>query len=201
MTWRRTRCAHDDAGDSHDLNLQDMDPDTGFFMQKPDRPRAEGFIWQKLREPRSYDYKKTENKGYNERLRMPKFNFDEQQVEAVITFVLGLVAEPPATQYVYQPSPRRQAIVEGQKVLEKFNCGGCHMLQMEQWKLAYEPGDFGDPRRSPTIRSSVPKFTPQQLRPRWPPTRAVCVMPRSRAYPSSSRHRFAESHRRRRCAG
>ena len=37
----------------------------------------EGFIWQKLRAPRSYDYKKTENKGYNERLRMPKFNLDD----------------------------------------------------------------------------------------------------------------------------
>ena len=50
--------------------------------------------------PRSYDFKKTENKGYNERLRMPQFNFNEDEIEAVMTFVLGLVAEPPAPQYV-----------------------------------------------------------------------------------------------------
>ena len=44
----------------------------------------------------------TENKDYIERLRMPKFNLTDKQREAVITFVLGLVAEPPAAQYVYK---------------------------------------------------------------------------------------------------
>ena len=38
---------------------------------------ASASFWQKLHKPRSYDYKKTENKGYNERLRMPQFNLDQ----------------------------------------------------------------------------------------------------------------------------
>ena len=62
-----------------------------------------GFLWQKLRDPRSYDYLKTETKGYDERLRMPKFPFNEDDIEAIETFVLGLVADPPAKEYIYRP--------------------------------------------------------------------------------------------------
>ena len=31
-----------------------------------------GFLWQKLRMPRSFDYQTTRNKRYDERLRMPQ---------------------------------------------------------------------------------------------------------------------------------
>jgi cytochrome c2 len=102
-----------------------------------------GFLYQKLREPRSYDFLKTENKKYNERLRMPQFPFNEQEREAVMTFVLGLVADPPAPKYVYQPNERRQAIIQGEKVLEKYNCQSCHILNMDQYTLAFPPEYFG----------------------------------------------------------
>ncbi|HEX5105682.1 MAG TPA: hypothetical protein VFV87_17805, partial [Pirellulaceae bacterium] len=82
-----------------------------------------GFIYQKLKEPRSYDYEKTENKRYNERLRMPQFNFTVEEREAIITFVLGLVAEPPREKYLFQPDERQAALMAGQKALEKYNCG------------------------------------------------------------------------------
>lgn len=102
-----------------------------------------GFIYQKLKEPRSYDYDKTLNKSYNDRLRMPQFSFDLHQREAIITFVLGLVAEPPSAKYVYKPSPRTKAILDGKRVLEKYNCAGCHILQGERWELSFKPGTFG----------------------------------------------------------
>ncbi|HUG19212.1 MAG TPA: c-type cytochrome, partial [Planctomycetaceae bacterium] len=63
-----------------------------------------GFAWQKLRQPRSYDFEKVSTKGYDERLRMPKFPFSHQQIEQVTTFLLGLVAEPPSEEYVYRPA-------------------------------------------------------------------------------------------------
>lgn len=103
-----------------------------------------GFIYQKLREPRSYDFEKTKNKKYNDRLRMPEFPFDNEEREAVITFVLGLVAEPPTEKYVYQPDERTEAIIAGKQVLETFNCGGCHVLEGEQWKLSVSPELFGE---------------------------------------------------------
>ena len=91
------------------VSPESVDPDTGFFLEKLLAHEREGFLWQKLRAPRSYDYKKAENKTYNERYRMPKFPFDDAQREAVMTFVLGLVAEPPAPQFVHRPDAREQA--------------------------------------------------------------------------------------------
>lgn len=89
-----------------------------------------GFIWQKLRAPRSYDYQKTETKGYDERLRMPKFPLKEDEIEAIATFVLGLVADPPAEEYVYTPDERAKNRIEGEFLLAKYNCTGCHMVEL-----------------------------------------------------------------------
>ena len=93
--------------------------------------QREGFLRQKLLEPRSYDYEKVANKGYNDRLRMPQFPWAagvvetearekqrNQEIEAIMTFVLGLVAEPPGSEYIYKPKPRREAIVQGEQVLK-----------------------------------------------------------------------------------
>lgn len=49
--------------------------------------------------------------------------------EAVMTFVLGLVAEEVPLQYLSKPKAESKDIVEGRKVLEKFNCAGCHQVQ------------------------------------------------------------------------
>jgi len=151
------------AEGGHHLDFKDLDPSTGYFMKKLFGHEREGFVWQKLRAPRSYDYKKTENKGYNERLRMPQFNIGPVEREQVITFVLGLVAEPPAQQYVYKPTRRRAAIVEGSKVIDKFNCKGCHAFQMDRWDLAYAPGDFSDPPKFNDYAFLDAHFTPKQI--------------------------------------
>lgn len=137
-----TAHADEEHGGHGHLDPADFDPDTSYFIQSLNSHSRDGFIWQKLRMPRSYDYKTTRNKGFNERLRMPKFPFDKEQREAVITFVLGLVNEAPGEKYVYQPDERQKAIVEGRQVLERFNCGGCHTLRMEEWQLAFEDGMF-----------------------------------------------------------
>jgi hypothetical protein len=151
-------------GHTH-LSFLDLPPDAGYFMEKLFGHERQGFIWQKLREPRSYDFKKTQNKGYNERLRMPQFTgLNDAQRESIITFVLGLVAEPPAREYVYRPTPRRDAIVQGLQVIEKFNCTGCHALSMERWDLAYAPGDFADPSEIVDFPFLAPHFSPQEIK-------------------------------------
>lgn len=132
------------GGHGH-LDPADFDEDTSYYIQALNSHSRDGFIWQKLRMPRSYDYKTTRNKGFNERLRMPKFPFDADEREAIITFVLGLVNEAPADKFVYHPSPEQQAIVDGRTVLERFNCAGCHTLDMEQWQIAFEEYQFDSP--------------------------------------------------------
>ena len=71
--------AYGRTGDPPHFNPESVDPDTGFFVQKLLGHEREGFLWQKLRAPRSYDFKKAENKKYNERYRMPQFPFDPKR--------------------------------------------------------------------------------------------------------------------------
>lgn len=101
-----------------------------------------GFLWQKLRNPRSYDFKKVETKGYDERLRMPKFPFDERQIEAIATFVLGLTAEPPAEEYVYRPQGADKARIDGEKLITRFNCASCHLLELPAVTFAANAAEY-----------------------------------------------------------
>ena len=142
---------------------ESVDPDTGFFLEKLLAHEREGFLWQKLRQPRSYDYKKAENKSYNERYRMPQFPFDAKQREAVMTFVLGLVAEPPAPQFIYKPSPREEARLHGLVVAEQYNCGGCHTLRMDRWDLRYKPESLGEAQEVADYPFLSPHFSPQEV--------------------------------------
>jgi len=126
-----------------------------------------GFIWQKLRAPRSYDYEKTETKGYDERLRMPKFPLKEDEIEAIATFVLGLVAEPPAAEYVYTPDERAKNRIEGEFLLAKYNCTGCHMVELPKITFGADleqisPTEMGAADHELAVELLLKLRTPQQ---------------------------------------
>ena len=70
---------------------------------------------------------------------MPKFPFDEEQIEAIATFVLGLVADPPAKEYLYIPDGAAKARIEGERMIDRYNCAGCHMLDMPKIRYAVDP--------------------------------------------------------------
>ena len=138
----------------HPEDDEQLDP---YFVRLINEHDRAGFAMQKLRQPRSYDFKNVTNKSYNERLRMPRFPLSAEQREAVVTFVLGLTAQPPVAEYVHRPEGRTQAIVEGRQVLEKYNCGGCHVLEPERWSLAFQASDL----RAQPLSITYP-FMPQQ---------------------------------------
>ena len=121
--------------------------------------RRDGFLYQKLAEPRSYDYEKYQNRPWDDRLKMPQFRFahsypkpgekpeafqkraaqeEHDAREAVMTFVLGLVAEPINPKFVYQPSADRKHEVRGVQVLEKYNCVGCHTVKPGVFETTYK---------------------------------------------------------------
>jgi mono/diheme cytochrome c family protein len=122
-------------------------PYEAFFLHALEHHQREGFLHQKLVEPRSYDYHRS--RTWDDRLRMPQFKFargvakplegetqeqaeareESDAREAVMTFILGLVAEPTPARYVYSPAPDKLAEVKGRQVLEKYNCAGCHELR------------------------------------------------------------------------
>ncbi|HVS36581.1 MAG TPA: hypothetical protein VMS17_13535 [Gemmataceae bacterium] len=118
------------------------------FYDALEHHTREGFLHQKLTEPRSFDYNRL--RAWDDRLRMPQFRFarsrprpgetseateareereEAEAREAVMTFILGLTAEPIPLKYVNTPSPDALAEAQGRKVLEKFNCIGCHQVR------------------------------------------------------------------------
>ena len=122
-------------------NSGNRETSAAFYVESLLHHGRPGFLWQKLRQPRSYDFKMIETKPYDDRLRMPKFPFSEDDIDAIATFVLGLVAEPPAPEYLYNPSGAAGARIHGEKLIEKFNCSGCHMLELPKVRYAVDPND------------------------------------------------------------
>jgi mono/diheme cytochrome c family protein len=56
-----------------------------------------------------------------------------------MTFILGLVAEPIPSKFVYSPRPERAAEVRGRAVLDKYNCGGCHQVRPGVYEFKKTP--------------------------------------------------------------
>ena len=130
-----------------------------FYLLQLKAGHRAGFAFQKLREPRSYDFRRTEKKRYTERLRMPQFSLDNADREAIITFLLGLTADPPARQYTYVPDAQHRAWIEGREVLDQYRCKTCHILEPERWSVAFPPGELRsqpDVPQYPFLRTRFP---------------------------------------------
>jgi len=137
--------------------------DREFYLDAIAEGRREGFLWQKLRQPRSFDFKKTEHKGYNEQLTMGRFSFAPNEREQVMTFVLGMVADPPGEPYIHSPDRRSKAIAEGRRVLDRYGCAECHTLRMPRWRFRYDPESWGGPISSETFDFVEPRFAPEAV--------------------------------------
>lgn len=135
----------------------------GFYVESLLHHGRPGFLWQKLRQPRSYDFKMVETKPYDDRLRMPKFPFSEEDIDDIATFVLGLVAEPPAPEYLYNPSGPAGARIRGEQLIEKYNCSGCHMLELP--KVRYAADIDGITASDPSVEYPLALELLQKLRP------------------------------------
>jgi mono/diheme cytochrome c family protein len=128
-------------------------PHEQFYIDALHHHTREGFLHQKLSEPRSYDFNRL--RTWDDRLRMPQFKFARSHIkplegetqeqaeareeaearEAVMTFILGLVAEPIPAKFVYDPVPDRLAEVKGRQILDKYNCAGCHQIRSGVYEI------------------------------------------------------------------
>jgi cbb3-type cytochrome oxidase cytochrome c subunit/peptidoglycan hydrolase CwlO-like protein len=119
-------------------NRDGTDP---FYLEKVNHESRIGFLYQKLHRPRSYDYRKKSEtyKTWDDRLRMPQFAWanDRAAVEEVMTFVLGLTGEKIGARYLpaNRYKPAQMALAQGAKVLNRYNCAGCHVLEMPKFKV------------------------------------------------------------------
>jgi len=129
-----------ERGEFKNAAEKDRELSAAFYYESLTHHGRPGFLWQKLRQPRSYDFKTVETKSsYDDRLRMPKFPFSEEEIDAIATFVLGLTAEPPATEYMYNPTGPAGAKIRGENLIKQYNCTGCHVLEMPEIKYGTDP--------------------------------------------------------------
>jgi cytochrome c551/c552 len=92
-----------------------------------------GFFERKIVEPGIYDHDK--EKEAKDRLRMPKPHMPPEWRNALTTFLLGSVGPEGAnvpTSLFYKPDDRRKAVQEGWWIIKKYNCMGCHNVQVGQ---------------------------------------------------------------------
>ena len=144
-------------GEGDDAKKVTKLPYEKFYKDAVEERFREGYLNQKLLDPRSYDYNRI--RAWDDRARMPQFRFsrirknagesaadfearqmkeEAEAREAVMTFILGLVGEAAPDKMRNIPKGDRLAEVKGRQVLENFNCGGCHLIRPGEFKLKYD---------------------------------------------------------------
>jgi cytochrome c2 len=104
---------------------------------KLDHEYREGWLMRKLHAPRSFDLEKIKNP--KEKLRMPYFAFTDEQVEAIATFVVGLVDDE-VQRARMNPSAEEHAMDVGLRAIRQKNCAACHVLEPGQVVFRDEEG-------------------------------------------------------------
>lgn len=93
-----------------------------------------GFFERKIFRPSIYDVGK--EKDPKDKLRMPQPYLTEEWRVALTTFLLGSVgtegANVPSSLFYTPQDQRRQDVQNGWWVIKKYNCQGCHQLQVGQ---------------------------------------------------------------------
>ncbi|HEY0730591.1 MAG TPA: c-type cytochrome, partial [Pyrinomonadaceae bacterium] len=104
---------------------------------RPDQPHKpwynhKGFFERKIMQPSIYDEGK--EKDPKDKLRMPQPYLTPEWRVALTTFLLGSVgtegSNVPSTLFYTPQDQRRQDIQNGWWVIKKYNCQGCHQIQV-----------------------------------------------------------------------
>jgi len=115
---------------------EDGDDPLKLHEDKKERPwyNHKGFFEHKLAKPGIYDVGK--EKDPKDRLRMPEPYLTPEWRSALTTFLLGSVGSEgsnvPASLFYSPEDQRRQDVQNGWWVIKKYNCMGCHQLQVGQ---------------------------------------------------------------------
>lgn len=113
-----------------------------------------GFFDHKINDPSIYDRGKV--KEPKDRLRMPTPYMTAEWRNALVTFLMGSLGAEGANvpqSLFYNPENRARDVQEGWWVIKKYNCMGCHNLQVGQ----------------KSVLSTLPLYQNEDWRPQLPP--------------------------------
>jgi cytochrome c551/c552 len=102
-----------------------------------------GFFERKLQNPAVFDQGK--ERPPLERLRMPNFDLNQEEITALTTFLMGSVESGLPDRYWFRPGQQGQDIQEGWKVVLKYNCMGCHELRIGQRSVLMDLPQYQTP--------------------------------------------------------
>ena len=97
--------------------------DFGFIPLDPTR---EAWFFQKLKEPRIFDTGRV--KAWHEKLRMPQFDFSDEEAGALTTFLLSLQKSEIPLEMMRRLNSSEVETEAGRLLVSKLNCQGCHTL-------------------------------------------------------------------------
>jgi mono/diheme cytochrome c family protein len=104
-----------------------------------DHEYREQFLERKLQHPRFFDLEKVKNP--KEKLRMPWFDFTDEQVQSLMTFVLGLVDDEVQLAKMV-PTPEKAGMDRGMRALRQKNCVACHVVDAGRMSFEDEHGSL-----------------------------------------------------------
>ena len=110
--------------EKHEAYIRDGKPSTWYDPK--------GFFDEKMRNPGLYDEGKYHSNPMDA-LRMPKPNLQsDAERDALVTMLLGSTDPTLPQDYMYRPADRRKYIQDGWWVVTKYNCIGCHQIDVGQ---------------------------------------------------------------------
>ena len=124
----------------------------------------DAWFTQKLKEPRIFDRDKVKRPG--EKLHMPNFEYTDEEIEAIVTVLLGLVEENALESKINPRTPGNLYVEEGQAIVREYNCQGCHIIENDggaiqpmvtDWLMKY------DDRGETEAAAITPSFSPPNL--------------------------------------
>jgi cytochrome c551/c552 len=127
-----------------------------------------GFFERKITEPSIYDEGK--QKDPKDKLKMPRPYLTAEWRVALTTFLLGSVAAEganvPSSLFYNPQDQRRQDIQNGWWVIKKYNCQGCHQLQVGQRSVVMDLPFYQTPEGKDLL---PPRLTSEGARvdPNW----------------------------------
>jgi cytochrome c551/c552 len=127
-----------------------------------------GFFERKIEEPSIYDVGK--EKDPKDKLKMPEPYMTTEWRTALTTFLLGSVGEEgsnvPRTLFYTPQDQRRQDVQNGWWVIKKYNCVGCHEIQVGQRSVVQDLAFYQTPEGKDLL---PPRLTSEGARvdPTW----------------------------------
>jgi cytochrome c551/c552 len=124
-----------------------------------------GFFEHKLAQPEIFDRGKS--KPHLEQLKMPNFNLEKKEIRAISTFLQGAVDPTMPPSFFYKPADQRHDIQEGWWIIKKYNCQGCHVVEIGQRSILMDLPKYQDPdwkeQLPPQITSEGARVSPDWL--------------------------------------